>query len=493
MWIRALYLLLSTGLSFFASFFIPVINTDEGGWATMAKYTFKHSLYTAVIDHKPPFLFQFHWLLSGGESSLILLHIMTALWMFLGALAFYYVLNFFLDERKAFFGALLFSLLSGVVNYGTFCPERFYLPFILFAALMAVRILKTDSLKSQIMNALLLGAFVGAAGCIKQPAFLMSLVPFWILLKKGIPRAAILSSVAVVSLLVFTWISWLLVEVPFSTIWSEAYQANFRYIHSRKELPAEHWKAVFDNILIVLGVGYLSIVLGSLLFITRLKQFIFPVRDRLFNMASILLLLFTSIWMVSMGGRYYQNYMIILLPLLCLLTTMAVDWNSKLRKALTALAFLTAVGYVSFTLTQQLRDKNKNWDSQVKQVIESVKKDTSPTDSIWLHHAIPSIYYMTDRAPATRFLYFMHTIDYVDVCVAPESDLKEDLNNDRYQTLLQDLRAAKPKVIFWVHRHINTCADRLKLENFPTIEVMIKTDYTKAWSNALGTYYLRKS
>src|SRR4051812_30280979 len=113
---KYLLFLVCSLFSGFPSYFTPFIHTDEGGWAILSKFVFQGDLYKNFTDHKPPMLFIFHWLFSLGENSLLALHINSALWMALGAILFYEVLRRnFLTERQAFYAALLFSLLGGLV------------------------------------------------------------------------------------------------------------------------------------------------------------------------------------------------------------------------------------------------------------------------------------------------------------------------------------------------------------------------------------------
>jgi hypothetical protein len=476
-------------LSFSASFFIPFLHTDEGCWATMSRYALSGDLYTAAVDIKPPFLFQFFWLSSAAAKSMIVLHAMTAFWLLMTALIFFKILEEYLDRQQAFFAALLFACLSGVVNYSAYCPERAYMLFLALSFWCARHAIRADAPRAQMGYAFLVGMCVGAATGIKQPALLIAPVTSWFLFERGILKGFLLNVIAGLGLAVFTYVSWKATGVDFQKIWFEAYEVNFGYIKFHPS-AGEYWRAVRDNVGVVLLVGYLPVTLGSLVFLAQLKKHL---RARLFNAMGVVIWTLGTFAAVGLGGRMYQNYLIVLLPLFAFFTAVSIPWNTGLRKALLVMSFGIAFGFSTFTLTRHLIDKNKNWDSQVHQVIEAVEKDTQPSDTIWMHHATPSIYFATHRTPATRFLVFMHVVGYVDACTANEDDIQENLSNPRYQLLLSDLDRNKPKVIFWVTRHINTCADRFALEKYPTIKAMIDRDYEMQWSNALGNYYKRKS
>lgn len=474
----------SSLLSGIASYFIPVLHTDEGGWAVLGKHAWDGNLYQLVTDHKPPLLIQLHWLFTLGERSLEISHFFQSLWMGLGAIGLYTFFKIYLQEKKAWLGAILFALASGLVNENAFHAERLYLPFLIFAALLAQ---KMTQKKTQIfLLCVVVGFLLGAAVCIKQTALLLGGPILLFLIQCRKPLLALLASV--LGILTLTWISWSLTHVPWDVIWKEGYLNNFQFMHFAARDEKSNLLDIFQNIFFTLGVQFFPLNVGAVLGLRHWKNL-----KKLSSHPLILILTFfvTTLITVSLGQRFYQYYYLAALPLFSFLAAVGVDLKQKRF-------YLGAALFVLFVLNMrvgvlQILDKNKNWDHEIQRVISEIKKDSTPEEFIWVSHNLFSIYHFSERNPAVKHIWFPHALHYADPYHALGKWLREDLTNPNYQLLLEQLKINQPRVIFWTERAVNTAAHRLKLENFPSIHQFIENFYIKKWQTPLGSYYLWKN
>jgi hypothetical protein len=149
--------------------------------------------------------------------------------------------------------------------------------------------------------------------------------------------------------------------------------------------------------------------------------------------------------------------------------------------------FQTKIIYLTAT------DQNKNWNSSIRRLIYQTKQDTVDGERIWISNALGMVYHQTERPPAVKYYFFLHLINFAEICRADESELKEDLNNTIYKESIDRVVANPPKVIFWANRHEHSCSDRLKIENFPTVQHLLSAHYELVFQNELGLYFRRKT
>jgi hypothetical protein len=470
-----------------ASFFTPFVHTDEGGWAVLSKVLFTGEIYRAVTDHKPPLLFIVHWLFSLGENSLHALHIMTALWLGLGAVGLYWILKRYLREPAAFFAAAIFAILSGLIEGGAYMPERIYVPFSIFMIVCSLRALDSSTRSAQLMWFFLAGIFAGAAACLKQPAVLFISIPLYLMLRSRQINFFLSLFVAIIGGVFITFGSWAVLQVPFPVIWQESYLANFTYMKFHQVNSKFQAMEVFKRVAVAL------LVLSMPVFIGMLRCIFLRIKDsrRSLDTVLFLLLFLATAAIVSLGGRFYETYFIAALPCLSIMTVLY--FNERFVRTMFALAALISIGANSVYLSAIFSDRNKNWDSKIRHLVSEIDLDSKPGDRIWINHNLQLVYYAADRKPAVKYIYFQHSIGYADPCTASDEQLVEHDTYENFQTNWRMLNEYKPKIIFWTTRARNTCADRVKLDKFPMIKKFIETSYTKKWEDDLGIYFVRNS
>jgi len=492
-----LALLCAALAAYLPTFFIPFVHIDEGAWAEMGRYIFSGQFYELISDNKPPILLEFHWLLSLGEHSMRALHFFLAIWTFFGALAFEKILRTYFSPALSISGALLFCLLSGTLNYGAFSAERVFLPFLIFATLLALKGSQLSFSPKKLALALSSGIFIGAAINTKQTASFFALLPLIIFFRTE-KRHFVTYFFAVMSgAFLISFISWKVTGTPFDSIWKEAFAQNLNYVGFQNYRSIETLKEIFLDAGLVFGIAYAATSLGILLFVflflsRRLKASLFS-----WDNLEFILLGFASLASVALGQRFFQQYYTATLPFLIVLTLLSLNrLPEHLQKRVSTYLVLTAIISLLIFHIQivylQTHDRNKNYDSQILKLVTEIKKDSQPKDSLWISNALGSVYFLTDRKPAIKYLFFLHLIHFAEICRADESALKEDLSDSNYRAALTNLKQNRPRIIFWVTRNVNSCSDRLKLENFPSIENIVKSKYELKWSSKLGKYYVRK-
>ncbi len=484
--------------AYLPTFFIPVISSDEAGWATMARYIFSGSFYERISDNKPPLHFQIHWLASFGETSHLSLKIFIVLWTCFGALGLYKALLFFTEKSAAQFGAFLFALFSGVVTYGAYSGERIITPLCIWATFLSLSA-KYFPTSRKFAKEFGIGLIIGAAFQVKQTALLLALPSIWILTISSRSLLQFIGRFLMVSLggVFISWMSWTLVGVPFSTIWREAFQMNFTYVQVANALTPKAFKDLLGNIVLILCVEYLPLILAlgftCYHYCRQRSATDCTWHSRLSSPATIaLVVLISSVLCLSVGGRFYQQYFSVLLPSLCAFAVISSEWK-VIRKTLTISGFVLITSLHIFTTARQLANQNRNWNDEVVQLIERIKTDTSLSDKIWISNSLYSGYWMTGREPAVRYLYFLQVLNYVDPCRAPDSAMVEDSTNQNFQKLMKDLRESSPKVIFWTQNPRNNCSDRIKISNFPTLKAFIDENYDQVSTTPLGLYFMRRT
>jgi 4-amino-4-deoxy-L-arabinose transferase-like glycosyltransferase len=497
---QLLILFSATIFSFLPTFFLPVTHVDEGVFASLSRYAFSGQLYETYTDLKPPLLFQIYNIFSLGGQSMLAFHILQCLWLFAAGITFYFMAKRLLNAQSAFWGALLFCLLAGRINYGGGMPERLLTPLIVFATFLALYRTSVEQNWKRALIALAVGLLVGAASVVKQPGGLLGIAAFLILfLQKDRLSAWAFGIFGIISAVFF---SFLLTGVDFNTIWEEAYAVNFNsYMLAPIETPTKTFE-ILKNVFAMYFIEYTAITIGALFFLgigfrrlnASLKFFDLKDYKSLTILIALILFLFTAL-AISLGGRFYTNYQIMALFSLVTLSTLGIYYfgGKKLAVSLISLAIASNLIFHTMTFYRVGSERFKDWDSRIQKLKSQILENSSGEDFIWISHGLPSLYFETKRDPAVKFIHFMHNLNYVDVCLIPEDRISEQRNNPHYDQILNELHERKPKLIFWTSRAKNSCTDRLKLEYFPEIKELLDKSYERIDSTELGRLFLRKN
>lgn len=479
-------------LAFIPTYFIPYLHIDEGNWAAMCQVLFSGEFYKTWSDNKPPFLMEWFWLLSLGGRSMLLLHLLSAIWWVIGALSLRRILNLYFSKDHAFWGGVVMAILGGTLNYGAFSAELALTPFLILACEIACR--ATQALSASYALSFASGALVALACNIKPTAIILGLFvcAVWIRAKKAFAHAlsGLMGGIFV------TLITWLCIRVPFKTIFHEAIEINFQYVKFNNHQSLEAMKDVFANIGVALGIAYLSVSLGTLaaifLAIKKLRLARSWNRSQLFHFAIGVWLFILSYKTISMGDRWFQQYFVAIVPCLVFFSVYTLQHRPQLKKILSIIAVISLSIFQSKVFYLQATDQNKNWNSSIQKVIDDIRNDTQEGDRIWISNALGMVYHQTHRPPAVKYYFFLHLVKFAETCRADMTELSEDLTNPIYRESIERVVMNPPRVIFWAKRHEHSCSDRIQIQNFPTVKALLDQKYQLVSQSALGDYYRLK-
>jgi hypothetical protein len=474
--------------SHFGSFILEFAHIDEGFWLLLSRHAWNGQLYLQLFDHKPPFLFQWTWLLSGGGNSIFLLHLSTSVVAGLSA----WMLGSILKKEGAggisHKAAQLFALTSGLTVLGAFSQERMIIFFCLLSYLGLLMFIeaKHSRLAKPWLGLIIAGLSAGAAIGIKQTALLLLGV---LVYRAAIDRRAwpaLITSPILAT--VFTFLTWSLSGVSWSVVWQDGYLANLTYASFSSFQTETGARLVIQDLLLSLGGLFCFLLIPAIAGIPKALQVLLkrPLRLGLIIVWSVM-----TIASVSLGGRFLQQYFYTLIPLL---VVGASFWTGQSTKRWALVFFLNAllvIGWNGYGVWLQTTDRNKHNDQLTEKLVDEIQNYTSANDTIWISNSLHSIYYRAERLPAVKYLYFHSHLNFVDVCRVPEDQLTEEVTGPEWEDSLRRLKENPPKLIFWTQRASNSCSDRLKIENFPRLQEFLNKNYRLESSSDLGLLFLR--
>ncbi|MEA3492768.1 MAG: glycosyltransferase family 39 protein [Candidatus Margulisiibacteriota bacterium] len=439
------------------------LERDEGAYAYIAQRMAVGQVpYRDIYDHKPPAIY---FIYAGifklfGESaasiryftlfySLILTFIMfligSKLWGRVGGLL------------SAFFYAV-FS--GGALIQGTSAnTETFLVLPILLALFFAIR----SNNKWDLFWA---GLFSGLAVMIKQVAFLNFLALFFFVVltpsltsfvpplsiedgegnelrrrrKKGV---RLLAGFAIFPLL-FTLYFWLNNALP--EFINVMFLENVGYLSHQPWQWAQFYKVVINENLIL---WFLSII--ALLFIIM--------RERSDKNLLIGFWALFSIVGVILGKVFYGHYFIQAIPGLSFLSALVIInlKHNQFKVFILMITFIMAGMTISYEKdfytaspdNISIRKYGINNFVVAKEVAAFVEKNTKPDQKVFIWGAEPEVYFYSNRASASRFIYYYPLFH----------------NKARRIEMLKELKANRPKYIIWVNKEVyyKNLAEYLKL------------------------------
>ena len=232
-------------------------------------------------------------------------------------------------------------------------------------------------------------------------------------------------------------------------------------------------------------------------------------RDRL--LAAGLLLWVLAVAQVVLQGKFWiYHYHVVLLPLV-ITSALGVEWLAQRLgelgpiRRVSRLAAASLVGLISIALLWphasllrqyvELHRMGPYWRGESSRqeylatyrwgaagdydaaeneaVAARVARETQPDDSIFVWGFEPSVYRLSGRAPASRFLY--------DYPLMPEF---EGVHQRHVELLMQDLEASKPVLVLVLHRDQNDLETRdsaAQLRALPALHSLLAREYRAAW------------
>lgn len=473
-------LILVSFFSFLPSLFIPVLSSDEMTWLSLSRYVFDERLYQFVSDNKPPFHFQWLYLISLGAQSLLAMKFFLIAWAALSAILLRKILSKFIDIETASAAALLFALATGLINRGAYSGERVAVGFMLLA--IYVLVFK----KNRVFLMAFLSGILAAAAIMIKPTVLIAAIPALFFLGENLKQRLYAFIVFVLGAGFFSFTSFALVQSDPLLAFQESFLLASKYAGKASGWNWHGIKDRFGNIFTALGIFYLPMSLLSLY--CFFKKPILSHRLCL----GLLAFLIAGFLSVSLGFRFYQQYFSLLLPALAAFASLGLLLKPRLFTKLVFVQILILVAIHAHTIFRQINEQNRNWNPKVKEVVRIIDERTQPNDSVWISSSIYSAYFFSKTIPASKYLLMLYYTGFQDPCQSAAIDLKENLEDPLYQSLLSDLKKRKPKLIFWTQSAKNNCSDRYHLQNFPSLESLINQKYKLDRNLALGDLYILK-
>ncbi len=161
---------------------------------------------------------------------------------------------------------------------------------------------------------------------------------------------------------------------------------------------------------------------------------------------------------VSLGGRFYQHYFLQILPPLCALAAppLVRGFRAATGPARLALAILAGAPPVAFFVFSPWNDWYLSIDPKEPRAYEAVAahlRTHTPRDArVFVWGNTPEIYLLSDRVPATRFLFTNYQTGKMWGTPANEDDAPATLRApfvvpESWTLLLEDLARTPPDVI----------------------------------------------
>jgi hypothetical protein len=405
------------------------LDRDEGEYATLA-FAWLHGhglIYRDFLEQKPPLAALIYALPQFfGFASVTALRVTALLWQALSVSAlFFLALRLSSSGGLAFMAALLYGILSsGARTQGLSANTELFVALPMLGALWAGR------------RWFLAGVLIGLAGLAKQSALPAALV-LPLLLEPGSFKAR---GLALLRCLAGACLPWLLCLLLFSMVGAGAAFLNCVFIYNFAYV-SQGWKASLEHLygalrwisreqgLLWLGVPYALW--------RALKE-----QDRSYDLALAWLL--SALLGVSLSGRYYPHYFQIALAPLALIAALAWKEQEGLGPkrlswvwlGLFALQF-TACNLPLWTASnpgqKSLRLFRVETFAAAPTAAEWISAHTPEDSRLWIWGSEAELYFLSRRAPATRFLFHYPFSGEAPAWPGGDKELKDGLLDPRTQ------------------------------------------------------------
>jgi 4-amino-4-deoxy-L-arabinose transferase-like glycosyltransferase len=387
-WTRLLPVLaVLAALTRLPSFARPIWNPDEGFLATQARMLAHGGvLYDTVVDRKPPLL---PWLYQGafwlfGDGSLTPLRIAAVLAQLLTAALLAALARRRWGNRAgaaAGVGLLLVSIGLSPEDSQAATFEVFMLPWTVAAVLCA----DLARGRSAARWGVLAGVTVAGAALTKQTGGAVLLPVAWSLWRSGPRRARALGAVAVGSLVPVLGAA-VGLGVHRFVFWTVTGSGSYLSV-SGAWLVAAGRALGNTGILAVACAGAVVPVVHLL------------VRRRRFAESDLWIWLAASAVAVATGFQFYGHYYLQLLPPLVLLGVAALRRLPHWWRPAAGWTALAACGFAVWGLAAPRGDLD-----HARRVAAAIADRTAPGETVLVWGMHPEDYWLSDRAPASRYL-----------------------------------------------------------------------------------------
>lgn len=401
--------------------------------------------------------------------------------------------------------AVLFILISTAMIYpgdANAANTEWFVAF--FSSAGAAALLLGGRTTSSARRIFACGALFGCSFLSKQPALLDAAAPFAFLLYTGWRAAQSPRQIAVTLL---TLIAGWLAPVLLTTVYLAARGAladavfytwiyNLRFYGPETTLNDRIMSALLPFRLLGGSQPWLLAlwISGAAVVVHRVLQRHPEPTEQATNPG----LVFVAIWSLAAlagaaaGGRDFQHYHIQFLAPFSLGAGLAIarlaNWVrlAKHRWLRAAAALLLALAaYNTVILAASARKPTRVVPVDPSQRVSNyIRENSAPTDPIFVWGYHPDIYLLSDRLPASRFLYASFLTGLVPwTNGAPDRPTDYAIVPGAMETLLRDLEVSRPLFIVDCSAGPNRFWQKYPLEKFPTLHAFIRTGYKQVESH----------
>ncbi len=501
---------------------VPFFNVDEALIAVMADTILEGGvLYRDAWEHQTPLSYFVYALVffMFGKNNMTAIHLFGIAWIIFTALMIYRLANeIYGSEKQTGFLAALFYVIfiSTYESWDVLAvnTEIFLVLPVTAAVFFLLRGEKTGNPLHFILSGLLcaLGAMTKQTGGMVLPALL-----FHLLLVALLSRATTTLSTAIKRCLMVMGGYTLVVGVIIFYFWSHNALRDFFYL--TVEHPYQYSSLMdLDYIKFRLKVRTLDIVVPNLFLwgtaglttsfillrgvkkcMNRGINRVWTERDR--GELLLVLWLFSSLVALSMSGRFFGHYYIQAFPVLSLLTACGVNVLPakilKQRLSTTYGRVLVSVVVLIGILFPLVKYQKKNivrfiiqredpqlpydvFEASFKPVADYIREHSTKEDYIFVWGFCPQIYVLSDRKPASRFIFCNFLTGRMTESPRhfdPAVETTDWITPGSWEMLADDLGKRKPKFIIDVSPSDYLKYAKYSIKKYPYFQRLLETNY----------------
>lgn len=412
------------------SLFEPYWYGDEGIYLVLGQAIRKGvTLYSRIHDNKPPTLYY----LAAMAHTVFGFRLLLLCFMAPTIYFFHRLNQIFLSSKAAKFATFIFLILTSIpyIEGNIANAEVFMLlPTILAIYLFCKKNLSSKNSNLSIKNLIIIGLLLGFAFTIKIPvAIEFVFLCLWLFIdnldsfKKVFSKIFYLFIFSLSFLLpILLWSIYFYFKGAIKPFLVASLFQNFGYLSSWStgtQKSSVSSGGVITRLLVLLGVWLIIFILKNRGVIS--KKFSF-----------ILFWFSATIFGSLLSGRPYPHYLIQTLPPLILLIIEIFDFKNKKNQFFSLFSififaliiykfnfsFYSVSNYYSnfYSLSRKSSSDYRNYFgfevNNIYKISDFIKSNTNPNDKIFVWGDQPSIYALSERLAATKYIVAYHVVDF---------------------------------------------------------------------------------
>ncbi len=496
------------------SFFQPLWNMDEAETAVIADIILDGGIpYRDVVDHRPPLTYYVKALvfLFTGQNNLVAMRCALTLLMIAQLLLIYRIASHYISRSAALLSAFLFAFMTTTafspLDAFVFHTEWCVIPLTTLAAWLLLHSLAQRKHRG---NFIVCGGLYGLACFAKQPAFfdMLGALAFLLFLScsKNI-RAVVPNTLSAAFFLLLGCL------IPFTVV-----TAFFFFADALPDFIFYAWTYNTDYYMAAMTIPrrITGLLLGLKMACTPMNIGFLTVLGMLFTVLNVaasrnkgrdeqkrhILKLFFPFWAVSscigasLSGRVFGHYFIQIFPPFCILAGMAFEgmiaalgtlplprsfahYKRRFGVAAIALFFIAIPGVLSLeSLIPTIKRFGNPLRKTELEVASYINQNSTPEDRLFVWGFNPELYVLSDRMPASRFIYCTFITGLIPwVNKDPGIPTAHWAVPGTMDIMLRELRENRPKFLIDATPSNKGFFGKYPVKNFPRLQQLINSNY----------------